>query len=161
MSELVFIGPSGAGKTRIGKRVARMLGVPFTDTDSLVMEQYGPIPAIFREHGEPHFRALERLAVERGLANEGVLSLGGGAVLDAHTQADLIEHRVVLLTITPEAVEPRLGGDRPLVKNGLSDWIALNAPRWETYDRLADVTFDTSFRASDEIAEEVAAWART
>ena len=161
MSVLVFIGPSGAGKTRVGKRVARLLGVQFTDTDSLVAQQHGPISQIFREHGEPHFRALERVAVQDGLAGDGVLSLGGGAVLDADTQADLDEHRVVLLTITPEAVESRLGGDRPLVKNGLQDWIALNAPRWEIYDRLADVTIDTSFRDSDEIAEEVAAWART
>ena len=161
MSVLVFIGPSGAGKTRIGKRVARLLEVPFTDTDSLVVHEHGPIPEIFREHGEPHFRALERLAVERGLAGDGVLSLGGGAVLDIDTQADLLERRVVLLTISPEAVESRLGGDRPLVKNGLKDWNALNAPRWEIYDRLADVTFDTSFRASEEIAEEVAGWART
>lgn len=161
MSVLVFIGPSGAGKTRVGKRVARLLDVPFTDTDSLVVQQYGSIPAIFRKHGEPHFRALERLAVERALATDGVLSLGGGAVLDTTTQADLVDHRVVFLTISPDAVEPRLGGDRPLVKNGLSDWVALNAPRWEIYDRLADVTIDTSSRASDEIAEEVAAWART
>jgi len=161
VSVLVFIGPSGAGKTRVGKRVARLLGVQFTDTDSLVAQQHGPISQIFREHGEPHFRALERVAVQDGLAGDGVLSLGGGAVLDADTQADLDEHRVVLLTITPEAVESRLGGDRPLVKNGLQDWIALNAPRWEIYDRLADVTIDTSFRDSDEIAEEVAAWART
>jgi shikimate kinase len=158
---LVFIGPSGAGKTRVGKRVARLLGVPFTDTDSLIAQQHGPISEIFAEHGEPHFRALERRAVQEGLAGDGVLSLGGGAVLYADTQADLAGHRVVLLTISPEAVESRLGGDRPLVKNGLTDWIALNAPRWQIYDRLAHVTIDTSYRESDEIAEEVAAWART
>ena len=161
MSVLVFIGPSGAGKTRVGKRVARLLDVPFTDTDSLIVQQYGPIAEIFRAHGEPHFRRLERTAVVEGLAGDGVLSLGGGAVLDADTQADLEEQRVVLLTISPEAVEPRLGADRPLVKDGLHDWIALNAPRWPIYDRLADVTIDTSDRTSDEIAEEVAAWART
>jgi shikimate kinase len=158
---LVFIGPSGAGKTRVGKRVARLLGVPFTDTDSLIVQQHGPISEIFSEHGEPHFRAVERRAVQESLAGDGVLSLGGGAVLDAETQADLGEHRVVFLTISPEAVETRLGGDRPLVQNGVGDWIALNAPRWEIYARLADVTIDTSFRESDEIAEEVAAWART
>jgi shikimate kinase len=161
VSVLVFIGPSGAGKTRVGKRVAHQLGMPFTDTDALIVQKHGPIAEIFREHGEPHFRALERLAVQEGLAGEGVLSLGGGAVLDTATQADLGEHHVVLLTISPEAVEARLGSDRPLVQNGVGDWIELNAPRWEIYDRLADRTFDTSFRASDEIAEEVTAWART
>ena len=162
MSVLVFIGPSGAGKTRVGKRVARLLGVPFTDTDSLIVQQHGPIAEIFREHGEPHFRALERTAVQDGLAGEGVLSLGGGAVLDAETQADLATHRVILLTISPEAVERRLtGGDRPLVSGGVDDWVALNAPRWEIYDRLADLTIDTSERENNEVAQEVAAWART
>lgn len=159
---LVFIGPSGAGKTRVGKRVARLLGVPFTDTDSLIETQYGPIPEIFRDHGEPHFRHLERVAVQEGLARDGVLSLGGGAVLDPDTQADLVAHRVILLTITPEAVERRLtGGDRPLVPAGVEDWIALNSPRWEIYHRLAAVTIDTSRRTNDDIAAEVAAWART
>jgi shikimate kinase len=162
MSVLVFIGPSGAGKTRVGKRVARLLGVPFTDTDSLIVEQHGPISEIFREHGEPYFRGLERDAVRDGLAGEGVLSLGGGAVLDVETQADLAAHRVVLLTITPEAVERRLsGGDRPLVTGGVADWVALNAPRWPIYERLADLTVDTSRRINDEVAEEVATWART
>jgi len=162
VSVLVFIGPSGAGKTRVGKRVAHLLGVPFTDTDSLISHEHGPIPEIFREHGEPHFRRLERLAVQEGLAGVGVLSLGGGAVLDAETQGDLAAHRVILLTISPEAVQHRLtGGDRPLVAGGVDDWIALNAPRWPIYDRLADLTIDTSHRGNDDIAEEVAAWART
>ena len=52
MTVLVFIGPSGAGKTRVGKRVARLLGVPFTDTDSLIAQEYGPLPEIFREFSE-------------------------------------------------------------------------------------------------------------
>jgi shikimate kinase len=159
---LVFIGPSGAGKTKIGKRVARLLDVPFADSDAIVVRDHGPIPDVFRAHGEPYFRELERLAVEEGLLGEGILSLGGGAVLDPRTQAALADHRVILLTISPEAVEQRLGdGDRPLVKNGLTDWLALNAPRWQLYDELADVTFDTSYSDNDDIAREVAAWATT
>jgi len=160
---IVFIGPSGAGKSRLGKRVARLLDVPFADTDKTITAEHGPIPQIFREHGEPHFRALERDAVVRGLAGDGILSLGGGAILDADTQRDLADHRVVFLTITPEAVAPRIAGDadRPLVQNGVADWVALNAPRWEIYKRLADATFDTSHRPNDKLAEEVAAWLTT
>ena len=160
---IVFIGPSGAGKSRLGKRVARLLDVPFADTDKLLAAQHGPIPQIFREHGEPHFRALERAVVAEALGGEGVLSLGGGAVLDPDTQRDLGAHRVVFLTITPEAVAPRIAGDadRPLVAGGVADWIALNAPRWAIYDRLADATFDTSHRPNDALAEEVAAWLTT
>lgn len=160
---IVFIGPSGAGKSRLGKRVARLLEVPFADTDKMIVAEHGPIPQIFRQHGEPYFRELERDAVVRGLAGDGVLSLGGGAVLDPDTQRDLADHRVVFVTITPEAVAPRLARDtdRPLVAGGVDDWIALNAPRWEIYERLADVTFDTSHRPNDTIASEVAAWLTT
>jgi len=160
---IVFIGPSGAGKSRLGKRVARLLELPFADTDKMVVAEHGPIPELFRAHGEPHFRALEREAVVRGLAGDGILSLGGGAVLDADTQRDLAEHRVVFLTITPEAVAQRLAGDtdRPLVKNGVADWVTLNAPRWEIYERLADATFDSSHRPNDQLANEVAAWLTT
>lgn len=160
---IVFIGPSGAGKSRLGKRVARLLGVPFADTDRMIIAEHGPIPQIFQQHGEAHFRALERQAVHRGLQGDGILSLGGGAILDPDTQRDLADHRVVFLTISPEAVARRLAGDtdRPLVRGGVDDWIALNAPRWEIYERLADATFDTSHRPNDELAKEVAAWLTT
>lgn len=160
---IVFIGPSGAGKSRLGKRVARVLGVPFSDTDRMIVAEHGPIPQIFREHGEPHFRAVERETVHRALQGAGVLSLGGGAVLNPDTQSDLAAHTVVLLTISAEAVSRRLAGDtdRPLVRNGLQDWIALNEPRWPIYERLADATFDTSHRPNDEVAREVAAWLTT
>jgi shikimate kinase len=160
---IVFIGPSGAGKSRLGRRVARTLGVPFTDSDRMIVAEHGPIVQIFRDHGEAHFRALERDTVHRALRGDGVLSLGGGAVLNPDTQDELSEHRVVYLTISPEAVARRLAGDtdRPLVRNGVEDWVALNAPRWPIYARLADVTFDTSHRPNDEIAKEVAAWLTT
>ncbi len=86
---LVLIGPMGAGKTSVGRRVAKALARPFFDTDIAVVREHGPIERIFAEHGEPHFRALERAAVREGLATGGVVSLGGGAVLDPETQADL------------------------------------------------------------------------
>ncbi|HWH97857.1 MAG TPA: shikimate kinase [Pseudolysinimonas sp.] len=163
MTVIVFIGPSGAGKSRLGKRVARLLDVPFADTDKLIVAENGPISQIFRDHGEPYFRAIERETVARALEGDGILSLGGGAVLDPATQDDLAAHRVVFLTISPEAVSQRVAGDteRPLLRNGVQDWIALNEPRWEIYERLADVTFDTSHRANDEMANEVAAWLTT
>ncbi len=158
---LVLIGPMGSGKTRIGKRVAKLLDVPFTDTDKLVVAEHGPIAAIFETHGEPHLRGLERAAVVRALAGDGVVSLGGGAVLDPATQAYLAGERVVLFTVSPEAVAPRLANEkRPLVRNGLEDWVRIHDERRALYERLADAVFDTSSRPTTEIAEEVAAWAR-
>jgi shikimate kinase len=158
---LVLIGPMGSGKTRIGKRIAKLLDAPFTDTDKAIVAEHGPIATVFEEHGEPHFRALERAAVAAALSGEGVVALGGGAVLDPATQADLAGEHVVLFTVSPEAVAPRLtNGKRPLVKNGLEDWLRIRDARMPLYERLADVTFDTSARPATTIAEEVAAWAR-
>ncbi|CAN5195488.1 shikimate kinase [soil metagenome] len=156
---VVFIGPMGAGKTRVGRRVARLIGTGFTDTDKLIVAEHGSIGSIFAEHGEAYFRELERAAVVRALEGWGVVSLGGGAVLDPATRADLAGHRVVLLTVSPEAVEPRLAdGKRPLVKNGLADWQRIYAERRPIYEQLADLEIDTSHRPYDGIATEVAEW---
>jgi shikimate kinase len=159
---VVLIGPMGAGKTRVGKRVARMLGTGFTDTDRMVVAEHGPIADIFAQQGEPYFRGLERDAVVRALETDGVVSLGGGAVLDAATQADLAAQRVVFLTVNARAVEGRLvEGKRPLIRDGVNDWQRIFDERREIYERLSDLTIDTSHRPYDSIAEEVAAWART
>jgi shikimate kinase len=156
---VVLIGPMAAGKTRVGKRVARILGTGFQDTDKLIVAEHGPIPALFDEFGEPHFRALERDAVARALASDDVVALGGGAVLAPETQELLACHRVVLVTVTPEAVAARIGdGRRPLVRGGLPDWERIYAERLPIYQKLALLTVDTSHRPIDAVAQEVAAW---
>ena len=159
---VVLIGPMGAGKTRIGKRVARILGTGFVDTDKLIAAENGPIPEIFASQGEPHFRALERAAVVEALAGDDVVALGGGAILDDETRADLTAHRVVLVTVTAEAVAPRIAdARRPLLRDGLSDWERIYAERRHLYEQLARLTVDTSHRPIDAVAKEVAAWSRT
>lgn len=156
---VVLIGPPGSGKTRLGKRVAKSLGIPFVDTDKLVVAEHGPIAKIFEQHGEPHFRALEREAVVEALAQEAVVSLGGGAILDIDTQSDLVGRRIALITVSAEAVESRISGTkRPLVTS-IESWTALVESRRETYERLASRTWDTSFRPLAPIAREIAAWA--
>jgi shikimate kinase len=155
---VVLIGAPGAGKTRLGKRIARTLGVSFIDTDKRVVAGHGPIPAIFAEHGEPRFRELERAEVARALSEHGVVALGGGAVLDEDTQHDLSDQRVAQLSVTVEAVAKRISGDkRPLV-DGVAAWSALVEKRRPIYDRLADRTFDTSSRPLDAIADEIVGW---
>jgi shikimate kinase len=156
----VFIGAPSTGKSRIGKRVAKILGVPFVDTDVRITAEHGPITDIFAQQGEPHFRMLERRAVAQALTEEGIVSLGGGAVVDPDTQVDLASQRVVLLTTTAEAVAARLAnGKRPLLKDGgVEAWIALVASRQAIYERLATCTWDTSTRPIDAIAEDIAAW---
>jgi shikimate kinase len=83
-------------------------------------------------------------------------------VLDPATQADLEAQRVVFLTVSPRAVEGRLGeGKRPLIRDGVNDWQRIFDERRGIYERLSDLTIDTSHRPYDSIAEEVAEWART
>lgn len=159
---VVLIGAPGAGKTRTGKRLARLLDVPIVDTDKRIVEQHGPIADIFAAYGEQHFRALERAEVARALTEHAVVTLGGGAVLDPATQADLASHRVVQLTVTPEAVESRIAGTkRPLVKDGIEAWSALVAARQPIYDRLAQLTIDTSHAPLDGVAGRIADWLGT
>ncbi|MFE7844852.1 shikimate kinase [Microbacterium sp. NPDC057407] len=161
-SALVLIGPMGAGKSSVGKRVARALDVPFVDTDAAIAREHGPIERIFEEHGESHFRRIEREAVVEGLRAGGVVSLGGGAVLDPGTQADLEDHRVVLLTVAPKVVATRVrGSSRPLLQgeDPTARWRAIYEARRPVYERLADVTFDTSSGPMQDVVDRIVAWA--
>ena len=156
---LVVIGAPGAGKTRIGKRVARLLRVPFVDTDRRVVLRHGPIAQVFTGRGEAHFRKIERIEVARALGERAVVSLGGGAVLDPETQRDLAGLPVALMTVSAEAVAGRIGTKRPLLRDGgVAAWEELGADRQEIYQRLASRTWDTSERPIDQIAAEIAEW---
>ena len=158
---LVFIGPMAAGKTRIGRRVAKALEVPFIDTDQRIVDEHGPITDIFEQHGEEHFRVLERQAVTRALTEQAVVSLGGGAVLDPDTQADLAGCSVVYLSVSARAVGARIGGaKRPLLKGGIADWKRIYADRRPIYETLAGIRFDTSHRPLDAIADDVVKWTK-
>ncbi|MDH6180988.1 shikimate kinase [Microbacteriaceae bacterium SG_E_30_P1] len=156
---VVLIGAPGAGKTRTGKRLARLLEVPIIDTDSVIVERHGPIADIFDTYGEAVFRRWEREAVAEALTQPAIVTLGGGAVLDSETQADLEGLPVVQLTISAEAVERRIaGGKRPLVRGGVGAWSDLVARRQPIYDRLADLTIDTSTVPLDGVAHTIADW---
>jgi shikimate kinase len=155
---VALIGPPAAGKSRIGRRLAKRLGLPFIDTDKLVVAEHGPISAIFAEHGEAHFRRLERAAVAVALREDAVVSLGGGAVLDAETRADLARASVVLVTVQADAVGARIGdGKRPLITD-LDSWRRLVEERAPVYTSLAQYTADTSHRPISVIVEEIAGW---
>lgn len=158
---MVVVGPPAAGKTRVAKRLGRIFDVDVVDTDTEVVKQWGPIPEIFSTHGEDFFRAHERAAVEEALRTPGIVALGGGAVVNPSTQADLVAHRVALISISAEAVAPRLDNDkRPLLSGGLEAWKELVAMRHEMYQAAATREFDASHRSIDVLADEVAAWVR-
>ena len=160
---IVLIGPMGAGKTSVGRRVARALEVPFADTDKIVVRDHGAIAALFASHGEEHFRAVERAAVQEALGAGGIVALGGGAVLDAATRADLAEHRVVLLTVQPHVLASRIGGDaRPLLngEDPVSQWNRIFGERRPIYESVADITFDTSSGPLADIVTSIVDWVR-
>ncbi|HCS60913.1 MAG TPA: shikimate kinase [Microbacterium sp.] len=161
---VVLVGPMGAGKTSIGRKVAKMLGVTFTDTDKVIASEYGPIPDLFAQHGEAYFRELECAVTARALSEGGVISLGGGAVTSALTRELLRQHPVVFLTVSPDAIPDRIRhGNRPLLAGGddpVITWNQIFEQRRDWYEEVATLTVDTSHRPMHRIAEEVAAWRR-
>jgi shikimate kinase len=116
---VVLVGPMGAGKTTVGRLLAERWGVPFRDTDDDVERAEGrPISDIFVESGEEHFRALERVAVAKAVADhDGVLAVGGGAVMASETRELLDGQRVVFLRVglADAAARVGLGASRPLL----------------------------------------------
>ena len=159
---LVLVGAPAAWKSRLGKRVSYLLGVNYVDTDSLIQAEHGLIPQIFQEQGEPVFRSLERAAVLSALATDGVVSLGGGAIINPDTRRDLHPLRVAWVTISPEAVEPRIqNSKRPLLAGDVEGWKRLVAERDPWYREVADEMFDTSNRPIDHVANDIVVWLET
>lgn len=158
---IVLVGPMGAGKSRVGARLAASVGAPFVDTDQRIVERYGPIDEIFATEGEEHFRTIEREVVAGALREEAVVSLGGGAVLDADTRHDLAALPVVWLKVSAEAVAPRLtGGNRPLLADGgLDRWIRIRDERRPLYEQVAGLAIDTSRRSVARIVDQITEWA--
>ncbi|TMR33316.1 shikimate kinase [Nonomuraea zeae] len=156
----MLIGPPGSGKSTLGQLLAERLGVGFRDTDADVEAVAGkPVSDVFIEDGEAAFRALEHQAVRRALAeHDGILSLGGGAVLDAETQALLDGHHVVYLQVGLADAVQRVGlaSARPLlVLNPRSQLKKLMEERRPVYQRLAVVTVVTDKREPAELADEI------
>lgn len=161
---VVFVGPMAAGKTSLGKRVARELGVPFVDTDAVFVRAHGVITEFFAEYGEERFRQLEAEVIENELAQPGtrIVALGGGAVLHEGTRRILQRHPVVLLMTTQSAVLRTANlSRRPLLRDDPEAWGRILEERRPLYEEVADVTYRTDRATKEQLAQRVAQWIRS
>ena len=158
---IVFVGPMAAGKTTIGKLVAKELGVPFIDTDARIVHAHGPITRIFEQRGESEFRRIEAAIVARELQEPGtrVVSLGGGALLSAATREILRGYPVVLLMTTEDAVLRTVNiAKRPLLRDDPGAWSRILEQRRHLYEGAASVTFRTDRNSSEGVKQQVVEW---
>ncbi|MEN2417875.1 shikimate kinase [Streptomyces rimosus] len=157
---VVLVGPPGAGKSTVGALLAERLGVGYRDTDADIEAGAGkPIPEIFIDQGEPHFRELERQAVRAAVeTHPGVLSLGGGAVMDDGTRALLAGLPVVFLDVQLADAVRRVGLDAPrplLAVNPRQRWRELMEARRPLYTEVARAVVATDGRTPEEVADAV------
>ena len=161
MPPIILIGPPGAGKTSVGKALAKKLSLNFLDSDKVVEEKSGKsISEIFITDGEPAFREMERAAVIDLIENQdGVIALGGGSVMDLEVSKRLLPMaNVVFLDVSISNAAPRVGfnRDRPLLLgNPRQQWISLMEKRRSTYEALAKARVSTDNKKPVEVVEEI------
>jgi shikimate kinase len=162
MLSAILIGPPGSGKSSVGKSLAQRMGVEFSDTDTIIEKKWNKsISDIFVESGEPYFREIERAVVldrlEKGV---GVLSLGGGSVLDQQAQSALRNNPtpIVFLDVSLASASPRVGfnRDRPLlVGNPRAKWQELMNARRPIYEELATFTVSTDDLTPSQVSSKI------
>ncbi|MDX2676049.1 MULTISPECIES: shikimate kinase [Streptomyces] len=155
---VVLVGPMGVGKSTVGQLLAERLGAGYRDTDDdIVAEQGRSIAEIFVDEGEEAFRAIEKQAVHRALAeHDGILALGGGSILDADTRGLLAGQRVVYLAMDVEEAVKRTGlnAARPLLAvNPRKQWRELMEARRHLYEGVATAVVATDGRTPEEVAQ--------
>ena len=160
---LILVGPMGAGKTSIGRRLAERFGLAFVDADQAIVDDVGSsIPAIFEHAGEAGFRAHEKRVLAQLLAGNGqLISTGGGCVLDADNRRHLRKHGfVVYLRVSVASQLSRLQRDktRPLLQRPdreqvLQEMAVIRDP---LYREVADLIIDTDlYSPADATAHAV------
>jgi shikimate kinase len=154
---IVLVGFMGAGKTTVGRILARRLGVPFRDSDVVIEDRAGrPIRQIFAEDGEPAFRDLEHKVIADLLdGTDSVLALGGGAVQRADTRDLLRDVPVVYLRISYAEAIRRVGGDQGRPMLARPDVAQLHAERDLVYAEAATVTVDAGTSPPEAIARDI------
>lgn len=164
---LVLIGAPGAGKSTVGALLARRWGTGFRETDDDVARvAEKSVAEVFIEDGEQRFRELERAAALAALTeHDGVLALGGGAVLDPAVREAVASYAdrggaVVLLEVTLASAAGRVGFNQPrsmALGNPRSQWQALVELRRPVYQELATHTVSTDRVSPEQVVERITA----
>jgi shikimate kinase len=162
-SNIFLIGPMGAGKTTVGKRLAETRGLEFIDSDTEIEERTGvDIPLIFEKEGEAGFRKRERLVIGDLTQRSGiVLATGGGAVLDADNRQWLSARGfVVYLHASVDQQQHRTSrnDNRPLLQNVPDRREVLQRlfeDRDPLYREIADLVISTDGRNARQLAREI------
>jgi shikimate kinase len=160
---MVLVGPPGAGKSTVGRLLAERIGTDFTDIDDLIVARAGrSISEIFVTDGESTFRDLEEAEVALALGGcNGVLALGGGAVLSPRTRLRLRGRCVVFLSVGMAEGVRRTGLStaRPLLAgvNPRATFAALLNARLPLYREVSVVEVPTDGRSPEQVVEDVLA----
>lgn len=164
-ARIALIGPPAAGKSTIGRLLAERLDIPLRDTDARIVEQHGDIQQIFASRGEARFREIEREVVRKSLRElldrPGVVSLGGGAILNPGTRAQLKHPAIKVITIMIDAdvARVRLGGSRrPLLDDDadpVAAWQALVEERLPLYESVSTATVSASNEPPSTVVNRV------
>ena len=160
MSTIVLVGVPGAGKTTVGKLLAKELGRDFFDSDQVIEARAGKsVSDIFTQDGEPAFREIEHdVIVDLLESNNAVLALGGGSLGNDETRAKVKDATAVwLVTGLAQAVD-RVGmnRNRPLLLGNVRGQLAvLMAAREPWYKEVAAIGVDTSKLIPTEVVTEI------
>lgn len=160
MTRCVLVGIPGAGKSTVGRELAKRLSVPFIDTDRIVEERAGKtVSEIFIDDGEAEFRRLEKLAVLDSLLDpNAVVSLGGGAVMDADVRNELkLQTTIWLKTSIPSALRrTSMNQNRPLLLEApRATLIKLLEQREGFYQEVATKVVVTDDKNIKNLVEEI------
>ena len=158
MSCIVLVGPMGAGKTTLGKKLAKSMGLPFSDTDKIIEKLHGPIVKIFETQGEEVFRGYEVDALAEALNTGGIVATGGGVVLREENRRALSGHQVIFLDTNFESVIARVNLlKRPLLRDNPERWQEIYSQRLALYKTVAKQTLFTGNRPIKVLLEELKA----
>jgi len=158
MKNIVLIGMRGSGKSKIGKKLAKITKREFLDTDQLIeKEEHRTIPEIVKDNGWDYFRKVEsEVIAEISEKEDIVISTGGGAILNKENIKNLQRNGIIVyLKADPVTLAQRIKNstNRPALKEGLNlidEMMELLKERNPIYESTADATADVSTQSEDK-----------